>query len=254
MKIIFAGPTLRGIALDGYRNLEFRQPAKRGDLIRAVRDGASIIGLIDGVFELQPSVWHKEILFAISEGVAVLGAASMGALRAAECHAFGMIGVGQVFQAYVGGEAQDDGDVAQLHGPKELGYLPLSEPLVNVIATLRELRTSGHIDQQEHDGLAATARALFFKDRTYRRIVENADLSNARRADLSAILKANSVNVKKQDAILLLQMIESEGASSIFDFCQPQWYLSRTRSLDELLQNDRDSQYNHMEKRPVTLM
>ena len=238
MKIVFAGPTLHRIALDAYRGIAFRPPAKRGDLIRAVRDGASIIGLIDGIFELSPSVWHKEILFALSEGVTVLGAASMGALRAAECHAFGMIGVGQVFRAYASGETEDDEDVAQVHGPGELGYLPLSEPLVNITATLRQLLAGGQIDRQEHDGLASITRTLFFKDRTYRRIVETTDFSNSRKTELLTILKTSAVNVKKQDAILLLQAIESGERPYSFDFCQSKWHLSRTRSLHDLLLDD----------------
>ncbi|MEJ0097006.1 MAG: TfuA-like protein [Bauldia sp.] len=51
---------------------------------KAVLAGASVIGLVDGVFENVASVWHKEILYALSEGVQVFGAASMGALRAAD--------------------------------------------------------------------------------------------------------------------------------------------------------------------------
>ena len=62
--------------------------------LHAVRRGVRVIGLVDGVFERVPAVWHKEILFALSEGVHVYGAASMGALRAAELDTFGMRGVG----------------------------------------------------------------------------------------------------------------------------------------------------------------
>src|SRR5688572_32760283 len=50
-------------------------------------------------------------------GVRVFGAASMGALRAAELQPFGMIGVGQVFQAYRRGHLTDDDEVAVAHGP-----------------------------------------------------------------------------------------------------------------------------------------
>ena len=48
-------------------------------------------------------MWHKEILFALSEGIDVYGAASMGALRAAELDAFGMRGIGDVYSAYAEG-------------------------------------------------------------------------------------------------------------------------------------------------------
>ena len=70
------------------------RPGEAGDLYRAARGGARVIGLVDGVFEDRPTVWHKEILWALDRGVRVLGAASLGALRAAECAPFGMEGVG----------------------------------------------------------------------------------------------------------------------------------------------------------------
>ena len=61
-----------------------------------VRESAPrAIGIIDGVFLDVASVWHREILWALSQGVHVFGAASMGALRAAELDGFGMRGVGR---------------------------------------------------------------------------------------------------------------------------------------------------------------
>ena len=73
-----------------------------------------MIGIIDGGFEYTAPVWHKEILYALSAGTRVLGAASMGALRAAECHSFGMTGVGSIFKEYRDGTRIDDSDVAQI--------------------------------------------------------------------------------------------------------------------------------------------
>ena len=63
-----------------------------------------MIGVIDGYFEVVPTVWHKEILWAMSQGIHVYGAASIGALRAAELAEFGMNGVGQIYQQYRSGE------------------------------------------------------------------------------------------------------------------------------------------------------
>ena len=45
----------------------------------------------------------------------------MGALRAAELHAFGMRGVGRIFEAFRDGELEDDDEVAVVHGPAEPG-------------------------------------------------------------------------------------------------------------------------------------
>jgi YcaO-like protein with predicted kinase domain len=43
-----------------------------------------------GIAVTTPTVWHKEILLALEHGVAVYGAASIGALRAGELDVFGM--------------------------------------------------------------------------------------------------------------------------------------------------------------------
>ncbi len=79
MKVAFVGPTVPDAVRLAGNTLTIRPPARQGDVLRAVRDGAAAIGLIDGNFEYVAPVWHKEILFALSEGAAVFGAASMGA-------------------------------------------------------------------------------------------------------------------------------------------------------------------------------
>ena len=66
-KVLFAGPSLYGQDYDA-TGLVIRPPARQGDIHRAVLDGADAIGLIDGVFGFVPSVWHKEILFALVMG------------------------------------------------------------------------------------------------------------------------------------------------------------------------------------------
>ena len=88
--VLFVGPSYPPYALeedfgaDILAALDVRGPARAGDVYRAVQDGAQMIGIVDGYFEVVPSIWHKEILFALKIGVHMLGASSMGALRAAE--------------------------------------------------------------------------------------------------------------------------------------------------------------------------
>jgi hypothetical protein len=82
------------------------------------------IVLIDGVFHQSLAVWHKEIVYALLAGVVCIGAASMGALRAAELHRYGMIGVGKIFEMYRDGE-EDDSLVAMTFDP--VTYRPLSK-------------------------------------------------------------------------------------------------------------------------------
>jgi hypothetical protein len=201
MKVIFGGPTLCGMDLSKETAFRLAPPARQGDVYRAVQDGANVIGLIDGVYEQVPAVWHKEILFALSLGVRMYGAASMGALRAAECAPFGMIGLGSIYDGISAGMIEDDAEVAQSHGPAELGFLPLSEPLANVRATLARCLERKLITIEEQRNLLCAASSIFFKHRTYRSIVSALPgVEHARSAELLELLKANSVNQKLADA------------------------------------------------------
>lgn len=207
MKLIFAGPTLHNQEFEPGKQFRLCPPARQGDIYNAVEDGANVIGLIDGVYEHVPAIWHKEILYGLSKGVHMLGAASMGALRAAECRAFGMVGVGAIYQSYATGVLQDDADVAQSHAPAEMGFLPLSEPLVNVRATISRCLELSLISNEEHDCLQQTAGTLFFKERTYRRLVGNCIADPERAGAILAILRTNAVDLKLQDARLLIEAV-----------------------------------------------
>ena len=92
--IVFAGPSIAGV--DVPEGLDIRPPAKQGDVYLATLEDPPAIGIIDGYFEGVPAVWHKEVLWALAHDIPVLGASSMGALRAAELDHFGMIGVGPI--------------------------------------------------------------------------------------------------------------------------------------------------------------
>lgn len=99
MRVIFAGLTLFGADVRPGTDYELRPPARQGDVHRAIMQGANVIGLIDGIYEHVPAIWHTRILFGLSHGVHIFGAASMGALRAAERAAFGMVGIGEIWRS-----------------------------------------------------------------------------------------------------------------------------------------------------------
>lgn len=204
MKVLLIGPTLPDAARIA-PGLDIRPPAIQGDLYRAVRDGAGVIGLVDGGFEYTAPVWHKEILYALSEGVTVLGAASMGALRAAECRAFGMVAIGAIAQAYADGTLVDDADVAQLHAPAELGWASLTEPLVNIIATLHQSDLPASLTPDLCSRIEAAARHLHFKDRTWRAILDRVEIPDeGLRMTVERELKSRAYNRKREDALLLV--------------------------------------------------
>lgn len=204
MKVLFAGPSLFGQAPD-LTGIALRPPARQGDIHRAVREGATAIGLVDGVFGFVPSVWHKEILFALSEGVRVLGGASLGALRAAECHSFGMEPVGAIAHAYASGVRYEDADVCLAHAPAELDFMPLSEPLVDVEASVATLLERNLITGEQAWGWLEAARDIYFADRTVEAMLERAGLP----AELGDAYRTNRVGVKAHDALELVERLRS---------------------------------------------
>ncbi|HVK84540.1 MAG TPA: TfuA-like protein [Kofleriaceae bacterium] len=112
--LVYVGPTLPAAEvaarLPGARVLP---PVAVGDVLRAVkRGGVRRIAIIDGYFERMAAVWHKELLVALARGIEVWGAASMGALRAAELAPFGMRGIGGIYRAFASGELIADDEVA----------------------------------------------------------------------------------------------------------------------------------------------
>ena len=205
--IVFLGPSLERESAETILAAEYRPPAKRGDLLRAVQDGADIIGLIDGVFHQESAVAHREILAAIKKGVRVVGSSSMGALRAAEMDTLGMTGIGEVYRMYKSGELVSDDEVALVFDP-ETG-LSLSEPLVNIRFTLREAERQGIITPQDHAALLAAAQAIFYPQRTYGRIVSaaGAAIDQETRERFLAWVKLHAVDQKRKDAVAALEYI-----------------------------------------------
>ena len=203
MKVLFIGPSIASVSPD-MSGLAVYPPAMQGDIARAVIAGATAIGLVDGYFDAVAAPWHKEILYALDSGVAMLGSSSMGALRAAECAAYGMIPIGGVANAYASGTLDDDAAVALTHGPAELGYPPLTEPMVDVVPTLEKLQALGLMTEVEHHDIRDHAAAIFFKDRT-----DAAIFSDPKHSALLAAYRAHRVNQKADDALLLIEALKA---------------------------------------------
>lgn len=204
MKVLFVGPSLPDAAHHVGPEISLRPPARQGDVMRALADGATAIGLIDGLFENVAPIWHKEILFALSDGIPVFGAASMGALRAAECAPFGMIGIGEIFADYAAGRRVEDADVALLHGPAEMNYPAVTVPMVNVEATLARAVALSLLSKAAAEDLIACARAIFYKERSWRTIIATAAFGWD---NFSPILQAAAVDQKRLDALALVQAL-----------------------------------------------
>ncbi len=205
---VFLGPTLGWDEARRELDAHFCPPAAVGDVYRVACRHPRAIGIVDGFFERMPSVWHKEILWAMSEGIHVFGAASMGALRAAELADFGMEGVGRIFSAFRSGEVEDDDEVAVAHADAEHGYRAASEAMVNIRATLAAATAQAVVAGSTRARLEAIAKDLFYWDRNYERVVREGLEGGLPPAEIEALRKwlpGGRVDAKREDALTMLR-------------------------------------------------
>jgi hypothetical protein len=202
--VVFLGPSLERSAAEHLLAAWYAPPAKRGDITRAAAGGARIITLIDGVFFQNDAVGHREILSALKSGVRVIGASSMGALRAAELCTLGMEGVGLIYELYRDGVLISDDEVALVYDPES--YTPLSEPLINIRCTLKKAVDLGILGKETAGTLKEIAISCYFPDRTWDTLYESAGpLIPARDLErIKVFIQENAVDQKKMDAISAL--------------------------------------------------
>jgi hypothetical protein len=216
---LFLGPTLPVAQASRLVDAAFLPPARQGDVYRAVkRLRPAVIGIIDGYFHQSASVWHREILWAMAEGIHVLGAGSMGALRAAELQKYGMRGVGRIFEAYRDGRFEpfqepfeDDDEVAVIHGPPETGFVQVSEAMVDIRDNLARAAEAGVITGDMRDHLAALGKAMSYRQRSLGRILEKAATDEPISAELRALaawLPHHQTSRKQLDASDMLREIQ----------------------------------------------
>lgn len=163
---VFVGPTLpRSEPLLTAPGVRLLPPTRHGDLFdTAIRSGDTVL-IIDGVYHQAPALRHKEILAAMARGVRVIGAASIGALRAAELAPFGMIGIGSIFDAYARGEIDGDDEVAVGQAP-DSEWDALTWPVVNLRYVLELAQLAGVLDPERAAGLLVALRAVYYPQRT----------------------------------------------------------------------------------------
>jgi hypothetical protein len=211
VQVVFLGPSLaRSEAQQILPDAVFLPPAAMGDILGALRRyQPHSIGLIDGTFLQNMSVFHKELLYAIDNGAYVLGGSSMGALRAAECARYGVIGIGEIYEAFASGELDNDADVALTHANAEADFRPLSDAMVTIRAVLRGAQDSGLLTPTQTTELVLRQEQRWFPER---RVVDSlADaaelgITGDHLSELREFFKTQTreLDPKRKDAIALL--------------------------------------------------
>ena len=218
--VVFLGPSLgheeaRRLLPDAM----FLPPAGMGDVLGAAqRFRPHSISLVDGTFLSNMSVFHKEILYAIDCGIWMLGSSSMGALRAAECDDYGMIGIGEIYDRLVSGEIEDDDEVLLTHADESEGFRPLSDAFVTVRATLAGAHAAGLLNAAEAAALIAVQKARYFPDRRLSAIPSDArdlGIEEERVRILRDWARHHVIDPKRSDACSLLRAVANLPAGPV---------------------------------------
>ena len=204
--LVFLGPSLsvtraRAVLPDAC----YVPPIRRGDLMSALTDRPAIVGIVDGQFLQTLAVSPHEIFTALEAGVTVLGAASMGALRAVEMSRYGMIGVGTIFRWFRDARLIAEDELAVAYDP-DTGSA-LSDALVNMRDAYSRAVTAKVISRETRRVLIRLAKTLYFPDRTYRAALRLAEreVAGVELDRLRLWLQRCAPDLKADDALRLLR-------------------------------------------------
>jgi hypothetical protein len=185
---VFAGPSVGPHLQTTDGRLRCLPPVKRGDIeILVERFSPATILIIDGTFGETHAVSIEECKEAIARGWTLLGAASMGAIRAADLWPIGFIGIGMIYDLLRIGALISDADFAVAMHPRSheeqtismvhvrscLAFLA-KESLADTRLLRCAVRRLEKIDFRERDASAcrSTLRALGLREEACVRLDE----------------------------------------------------------------------------------
>jgi hypothetical protein len=212
--VVFAGPSIsHEEARAVLPGAGYLPPIARGDLPAAVAAGARTVVIIDGVFHQRLPVSPLEIKEALGRGVRVYGAASMGALRAAEMYRHGMVGVGLIYQWYRTGVVVADHEVGLLFDPAS--YRALTVPLVNVRYSLLRATEDGLLTDVTAGVLLSRAKAIHYTELNYPSLLRSSsDVLPLGLTARSFTTYLESFDLKQQDALACLGEVRRAGEAA----------------------------------------
>jgi TfuA protein len=207
--VIFLGPTLNHQKARNIFDADYRPPARKGDFLRLAADPeVEMVGFVDGVFlQDYPPTPIEVYQLARKEGILLVGAASLGALRAVELEKFGMVGIGKIFELYKTGRVDADDEVAVTFAP-DGDFKLQSEAMIDIRYNLYLARKKGVISKKTKIALARVAKEIYFPHRNYGHIIDEAENRHPSLADeigsFRSYISSNRKSLKEIDAIRLV--------------------------------------------------
>lgn len=211
--LVFAGGSISRRDVPPDEDLVWAGPAEQGDMVAAVLEGFENILVIDGYFYTKFPCTTLEVMLALENGVNVFGASSIGALRAVELDAWGMVGMGRVYEYLKKQEIKPYHVVAQTYDEADR---PLTTPLIQIVYFLVCASSDGIVTREEHESLRNAADEIHFTFLSFESFFRSAGSSGAvppqkvtALRDYYASKGVAHFDIKKQDALKLLESFRS---------------------------------------------
>ncbi|MFY9799478.1 MAG: TfuA-like protein [Candidatus Nitrosopolaris sp.] len=213
--IVFIGPSLHIEKARKIFNADYRPPAKKGDFLRLMScindDDRVIVGLVDGLFlQDYPPTPIEVFQLVVKQNMLVLGAASLGALRAVELEKYGMIGIGKIFELYKKNTIAADDEVAVTFTPENQQLQ--SEAMIDIRYNLFIALRKGVIDKNTRRAAVKVAKSIYFPDRNYEVIINETKRRYPSFSDylesFRSYISKNRQSLKEKDAIKLVNYVK----------------------------------------------
>lgn len=199
--VVFVGPSLEREAVRRVLpRAQIEPPVGRGDIDRLRSIGCRRFVIIDGAFAHELAVAPSEIVAALRGGAQITGAASIGAIRAAECWPAGMEGIGGVYRLYRMRVIRDDDEVAVATEP-DRDYAATSTALINLRWMVLEGMRRGLLARRDAAAVLSTAKQTHFSARHWQTAFRTAGVAPT--GELRGICERT--DVKRRDAIMALR-------------------------------------------------
>jgi TfuA protein len=213
--VIFLGPSLSRQKAKNILEADYRPPAKKGDLLRLadLTKDLAMVGLVDGFFlQDYPPTPIEVYQLATKKNMLLVGAASLGALRAVELEKFGMIGIGKIFELYKTGKIDADDEVAVTF--EEGQHTLQSEAMIDIRFNLFIAKRKGIIDETTKREITKVAKNVYFPFRNYTDILDltkqQYPRSNSYIESLRTYITNNRESLKERDAIKLIKYMKQQ--------------------------------------------
>jgi TfuA protein len=213
--IIFLGPSLSREKAKDILEADYRPPAKKGDLLRLadLTKDITMVGLVDGFFlQDYPPTPIEVYQLATKKNMLLVGAASLGALRAVELEKFGMIGIGKIFELYKTGKIDADDEVAVTF--EEGQHTLQSEAMIDIRFNLFIAKRKGIIDETTKREITKVAKNVYFPFRNYTDILDltkqQYPRSNSYIESFRTYITNNRESLKERDAIKLIKYMKQQ--------------------------------------------